>query len=77
MLGELKRFERDGVGKEIGEELSISQAKLVKAFFECMPAFPLSHVCIVTDLTPIATIDRRVGLSLSKGEGMESASFLR
>ena len=25
------------------------QAKLVTALFECMPAFPLSHACIVTD----------------------------
>ena len=27
------------------------QAKLVKALFESMPAFPLSHACIVRDLT--------------------------
>ena len=42
-------------GQEIAEELSMSQAlaakqaKLVTALFECMPAFPLSHACIVTD----------------------------
>lgn len=41
--------------------LTAKQAKLVKAVFECMPAFPPSHACIVMDLTPIATIDRRVG----------------
>ena len=29
--------------------LMAKQAKLVKALFECMPAFPLSHTCIVTD----------------------------
>jgi len=44
------------------------QAKLVKALYECMPAFPLSHACIVTDLTPIVTIDRRVRLPLSQRE---------
>ena len=46
--------------------LAAKQAKLVKALFECMPAFPLSHACIVRDLTtstgsvrrPIVTIDR-------------------
>ena len=32
--------------------------------FECVPAIPLSHACIVTDLTPIVTIDRRVRLPL-------------
>ena len=46
---------RDGVGKEIAEEIFISQAlaakqaKLIQALFECMPVFPLSHACIVTD----------------------------
>jgi len=34
-----------------------------------MPAFLLSYVCIVTDLTPIVTIDRRVRLPLSKWRG--------
>ena len=66
-------------GKEIVEELPMShgraarQAELVKALFECMPAFPLSHACIVTELTPIVTIDRRVGWTyppaLPKWEG--------
>jgi hypothetical protein len=32
-----------------------------RSLFEYMPAFSLSHACIVTDLTPIVTIDRRVG----------------
>ena len=50
---------------------------LIMAIFECIPAFLLSHACIVTDLTtstgsvrrPIVTIDRRVRLSLSKWRG--------
>ena len=44
--------------------LAAKQAEPVKALFECMPAFPLSHACIVMDLTPIVTIDRRVRLPL-------------
>jgi hypothetical protein len=40
-------------------------AELVKALFECMPAFRLSHAWVVRDLTPIVTIDRRVGWTLS------------
>ena len=45
------------------------RAELVKAFFECVPVFLLSHACIVRDLTPIVTIDRRVRLPLSKWRG--------
>jgi len=41
--------------------------------FECMSTFLLSRACIVTDLTPIVTIDRRVGWTyppaLPKWEG--------
>ncbi len=40
-----------------------------KTLFDYMQAFPLSHACIVTDLTPIVTIDRRVRLPLSQGRG--------
>jgi len=29
--------------------LAAKQAKLVNALCECIPAFPLSHACIVTD----------------------------
>ena len=29
------------------------QAELVTAFFECTPAFPLSHAWVVRDLTPV------------------------
>jgi len=79
-----------GVWKEIGEEMShtraAKQAELVKALFECMPAFPLSHACIVRELTtstglvrhPIVTIDRRVRLPLSKwrGHGVGFCSWL-
>jgi len=36
-----------------------------------MPAFRLSHAWVVRDLTPIATIDRRVRLPLSKWRGHE------
>ena len=38
----------------------------------------LSHACIVRDLTPIATIDRRVRLPLSKwrGHGVGFCSWL-
>jgi hypothetical protein len=57
---------------------------------ECMPAFPLSHACIVRDLTLIVTIDRRVrltspwlawaiGMSVCpspKGDGIGLISFL-
>ena len=45
-------FGQDRVGKEIAEELSMSQGrggKTGRALFECPPAFPLSHACIVTD----------------------------
>ena len=49
---------------------------LAKALFECMPAFPLSHACIVRDLTPIVTIDRRVRLPSPKGEGIGWLLFL-
>ena len=40
-----------------------------EVLFVCMPAFPLSRACIVRDLTPIVTIDQRVGLPLSQGRG--------
>ncbi len=57
----------------ISQTLAAKQAELVKALFESVPAFPLSHACIVTDLTPILTIDRRVGWTyppaLPKWEG--------
>ena len=42
-------------GQEIAKDMSMShalaakQAELVRALFECMPAFPLSHACIVTN----------------------------
>jgi hypothetical protein len=53
--------------------LAAKQAELVKALFEYMSAFPLSHACIGMDLTtstgsvrrPIMTIDRHVRLPLS------------
>jgi len=45
--------------------------------FEYMPAFPLSHACIVTDLTPIVTIDRRVRLPLSQGRRQGDDFFSR
>src|SRR3972149_8996124 len=32
-----------------GRALTAKQVELVKALFGCMPAFPLSHACIVTD----------------------------
>jgi len=62
----------------MSQALAAKQAKLVKALFECVPAFSLSHACIVRDLTPIATIDRRVRLSLSKwrGHGVGFCSWL-
>src|SRR3989337_1130883 len=42
-----------------GHGLSAKQAELVKALFECMPAFPLSHACIVTDkLQQVPPFDR-------------------
>ena len=55
--------------------LAAKQAEPVKALFESMPAFPLSHACIVMDLTPIVTIDRRVRLPLSQGRGHGDESF--
>src|SRR3990172_2312 len=51
-------------------------AGLVKAFFECIPAIPLSYAWVVRDLTPIVTIDRRVRLPLREGRGQESTSVL-
>jgi hypothetical protein len=33
----------------MGQALAAKQAGLATALFECMPAFPLSHACIVTD----------------------------
>jgi len=33
----------------MSQALAAKQAELVKPLFECMPAFPLSHACIVTD----------------------------
>ena len=49
---------------------------LAQALFECMPAIPLSHACIVTDLTPIVTIYRRIRLPSPKGEGIGWLLFL-
>ena len=48
----------------MGQALAAKQAGLATALFECMPAFPLSHACIVTDLTPTVMIDLRVRLPL-------------
>jgi len=31
----------------MSQEQAAKQAELVKVLFECMPAFPLSHACIV------------------------------
>jgi len=69
------KFETKWDWERDAEEMSTSQARTAKQtgtghdVFECMPAFILSHACIVTDLTtstgsarrPIVTIDRRVG----------------
>jgi hypothetical protein len=33
----------------MAQALEAKRAELVKALFECMPAIPLSHACIVTD----------------------------
>lgn len=54
--------------------LAVRHAELIKELFEYMPAFPLSHACIVMDLTPIVTINRCVGWTspltpLLNGEG--------
>jgi len=73
------------MGKEKGEEMSMDLSPALpkwegglsvdegvdfpSQWLECVPAFPLSHACIVTDLTPIVTVDRRVRLPLSQGRG--------
>jgi len=65
------------IAKILARALAAKQAKLVKALFERMPAFSLSHAWVVRDLTtstssvrrPIVTINRRVGLPLSKWRG--------
>ena len=50
---------------------------LIKALFDCPPAFFLSHACIVTDLTLIDVNDRHVRLPLSKWRGQGVGFFSR